>query len=203
MNINNKGQNLSYIAPLALLLVFLFSLQISVLCVPRGSRQPWNEINPSSFGGVNPFNGAMSMQIPLINIGGRGDAAIPLTLRFEKPWIKYYYTYIVAGTPEPYSFQVNCKIDDEGNGPTLGDCVDLTGSPINATNPHPVHLMVLPRLDTSYGLAFISPSSGPAYTAELGYGPGLLTGQTIIGRTDQCTLPPPSLPNIRIRATSH
>jgi RHS repeat-associated protein len=187
--ISGKKIKLSIIQTISLILLLLGS-QTAILAVPSGSQRPWSKIEPDSIGDVNLFNGTLNMGIPLLNLGGRGETQVPLVLRLNKPWTKYFYSYVVSQVGA-YSFSVNCTLDEEGGAPSLLECVDRSGYAINSTVQDPIRLMVFPRLDTTFEKASGYLPSGQGFLVELGYGPGLLTGQTMIGKSDECRYPPP------------
>jgi len=48
---------------------------------------PAGSYSLSNFEDVNLFNGSLNVALPLIKIGGRGEAGYPLTLRVDHKWL--------------------------------------------------------------------------------------------------------------------
>ena len=65
----------------------------------------------SDFDNINPYNGALNFQLPLMSIGGRGTAGYKMTLPIERKWRIhttpiYLYVYEEGGgppIPEPHT----------------------------------------------------------------------------------------------------
>jgi RHS repeat-associated protein len=57
---------------------------------PQGSYQL------SGFENVNLFNGDLNFSLPLLNIGGRGEARVPMMLPIETRWRTYFYEYLTV-----------------------------------------------------------------------------------------------------------
>jgi hypothetical protein len=151
-----------------LAIVFLgFFLFSNVFALPQGSQRAWSAVEPGSLGDVNLFNGTLNMGIPLLNIGGRGDTQVPLTLRLGKNWRKFYYTWSQApGTAERYT--TNCIVVYLDGAPSGTQCT-ADGRPVeNLTN---IHKKIIPSNFNSL---------------DIGYNPGLLYGNTIKADYQTC-----------------
>src|SRR5215213_593955 len=128
-------------------LTILILIQVTIFAAPKNSVAPWNEVEMGSLGNVNLFNGTLNMGFPLLNIGGRGETQVPLVLRLNKNWTKYFYTY-VQSTTGPYGItSVLCSLLYEGGSPNAFQCVTVDGYTYNTPNPMPVRTMVFPRID--------------------------------------------------------
>ncbi len=69
---------------------------------------PAGSYSLSAFDNINPFNGALNFQLPLLSIGGRGAAAYTMTLPIEHKWrIETLVTYQI--------------VYEDGGGPPLPD----------------------------------------------------------------------------------
>ncbi len=137
---------------------------VSIFGVPLGAQPP-SEETANGFGNVNLFSGTFNLEIPLFSVGGRGDAAIPIMLRFnEETWRKWMYFQMRPGFPNP-SFQVNCGVlQAHSLFPTI-EC----SQPLP---PDPLMKWVQPQRVAGVGMR--------------GYGPGKLVGRTAIKKSSAC-----------------
>jgi hypothetical protein len=64
------------------------------------SGSPAGSYALSGFESVNPYNGGLNFSLPLLTVGGRGDADYAITLRIEEKWI--IRKEIEPGQPNEY-----------------------------------------------------------------------------------------------------